>query len=152
MNASWSSGERFEFLFEIVAKLRIARKNFMIFLTLPWPPSNNRYYRHIAKGKLAGRTLLSEAGRDYREAVQTLAAANGAQKRLEGRLSLFIAVRQPDRRKRDLDNLIKAVQDALQFANCFADDSQIDVLMVIRDPDIVKGGRIDIILEDFDAI
>jgi crossover junction endodeoxyribonuclease RusA len=126
--------------------------NQMIVLALPWPPSNNRYYRHLTKGKLAGRTLLSEAGRDYREAVRTIAAANGAQKRLEGRLSLFIAVRQPDRRKRDLDNLIKAVQDSLQFADCFADDSQIDVLMVIRDPDVVKGGRIDIIVEDLDAI
>ena len=36
----------------------------MIELTLPWPPSTNTYYRNIA-----GKTLISAKGREYRAAV-----------------------------------------------------------------------------------
>ena len=47
----------------------------MVELTLPWPPSVNGYWRHPTTGKLAGRHLISEAGRAYREAVGWQVAA-----------------------------------------------------------------------------
>ena len=38
----------------------------------------------------------------------------------------------PDRRKRDLDNILKALQDSLQAAGVYKDDCQIDLLTVKR--------------------
>jgi len=38
----------------------------------------------------------------------------------------------PDKRRRDLDNLIKAIQDSLQYAGVYEDDSQIDYLTIKR--------------------
>jgi len=47
----------------------------------------------------------------------------------------------PDGRRRDLDNLQKALCDALQHAGVYADDSQIDRLDVQRGP-VVPGGKV----------
>lgn len=92
----------------------------MIALTLPWPPSVNRIWRHWK-----GRTLLSREGRQYRLDV----AACVAQARLQGfgrRSVKVVAVAYlPDNRRRDIDNIQKAAFDALQAARVFDDDSQI---------------------------
>ena len=45
----------------------------------------------------------------------------------------------PDRRRRDIDNVGKALLDALQHAGCFDDDEQIDVLHIERRT-VIKGG------------
>jgi len=118
-------------------------------LCLPWPPSNNRYYRHIAKGKLAGRTLLSEGGRAYRAAVQAVVAAQGVQTPLEGRLIVRILAHPPDARRRDVDNLFKSVLDSLQHANVFLDDSQIDHLSIHRCGKLA-GGKLDVFVEEIE--
>jgi crossover junction endodeoxyribonuclease RusA len=115
--------------------------------SLPWPPSNNRYYRHIAKGAHAGRTLLSFEGRDYRAAVQAVVAGQGVQKPLEGRLIVRIWAHPPDARRRDVDNLFKSVLDSLQHANVFLDDSQIDHLSIHRCGKLA-GGKLDVFVEE----
>lgn len=51
-------------------------------LTLPFPPSVNKYYRHINKGQLAGRTLISEEGRAFRSAVDAVVRQARARKAL----------------------------------------------------------------------
>ena len=101
-------------------------------LSLPWPPSNNTYWRHVG-----ARVLLSQRGREYRVLVgqQVLVQwPRGIPRPMSGRLSLTIVTFQPDKRVRDLDNLPKAVQDALQHAGVFEDDGQIDTLHVFRGP------------------
>jgi crossover junction endodeoxyribonuclease RusA len=45
---------------------------------------------------------------------------------------LVIQAWLPDRRRRDLDNLLKAVQDALAHAGVYDDDSQIVDLRIRR--------------------
>jgi crossover junction endodeoxyribonuclease RusA len=49
----------------------------------------------------------------------------------------------PDRRRRDLDNTLKAVCDSLAHVGVYEDDSQIDVLTVRR-AQVVAGGRLDL--------
>ena len=61
------------------------------------------------------------------------------------RLRLEIHIVPPDRRKRDISNLIKATEDSCPW---FTDDSQIDELKVVRHPpDEAKEGYVVIKLE-----
>lgn len=101
----------------------------MIILTLPYPPSLNTIWRRVGS-----KTLLSAAGRAYRLAVaQVVAQHKGAfGPPLPGRLRVTIHVHAPDKRRRDLDNLPKAINDALTHAGLWVDDSQIDRLLIER--------------------
>lgn len=96
-------------------------------LFLPWPPSVNHYW--MASGK---RRYIGAKGKEFRLLV--LSAWNRA--RVQGfgnaRLSVSVVAYPPDRRARDLDNILKAALDALQHARAFEDDSQIDRLIVDR--------------------
>lgn len=107
----------------------------MIRLILPYPPSVNSIWRTPRTGKLAGRTLLSEKGRAYRKAVaDAMWEQRAGALPLTQRLRVDIEARMPDRRRRDLDNIPKAVLDALTHAGVWHDDSQIDDLRVFRGP------------------
>ena len=97
-----------------------------------WPPTVNTYYRNTR-----GRVLISENGRAYRISVAVAAMAarsNGSLPRspLTGRLSVRLDLYQADKRKRDIDNLPKALLDSLTKANVWIDDSQIDQLFIVR--------------------
>ncbi len=102
---------------------------------LPYPPSVNHYWRRVGF-----RTLISRGGRRYRREVIALLAADRAAP-LRGRLEVVVHVFPPDNRRRDLDNLQKALCDALEHAGVYADDSQIDRLDVHRGP-VVPGGKV----------
>lgn len=120
----------------------------MITLLLPFPPSVNTYWRHPTKGKLAGRHLISEKGRQYREdVIYTLGLSKTLLRRMEGRLSVRIVAHVPDRRQRDLDNMLKALLDALTHAGVWHDDSAIDHLSIQRGP-IKSGGEVQITIEE----
>jgi len=102
---------------------------------LPWPPSINHYYRRVGF-----RTLISREGRRYRREVVARLAARRTRP-MRGRLKVVVHVFPPDRRRRDLDNLSKALWDALEHAGVFVDDSQIDDLRIRRGP-VVPGGKV----------
>ncbi len=113
-------------------------------ITLPWPPTVNTYYRHVVIGR-SPRTLISEAGRHYREAVNTLVASM-APKRLEGDLTVHVEAWFPDRRRRDLDNLLKSLLDSLTHAGVWQDDSQVVDLRISKAPLI--GGMVKVRIEE----
>lgn len=97
---------------------------------LPFPPSVNRYYRHVGH-----RTLLSREGRAYRDAVCTLLAGRVRQP-LSVPLQAELHLYPHDRRRRDWDNFQKAVWDALQHAGIYQDDCQIRRAVVeMHEPD-----------------
>ncbi len=104
-------------------------------LELPFPPSVNHLWRRVGH-----RTLLSRGGRAFRRSVQAVLSARGVQP-IAGRLAVTIDVYPPDRRRRDLDNALKALLDALQHGGAYHDDAQIDDLH-IRRCECVPGGRV----------
>ena len=94
---------------------------------LPWPPSVNTYWR---KGPKV--TYLSPKAKAFREDVLDALAGEEWEVPCFSRLGVHIELTLPDRRKRDIDNHIKAVLDALQHAGVFEDDEQVDELRVKR--------------------
>lgn len=50
----------------------------------------------------------------------------------DSRVSVHITTHAPDRRRRDLDNINKALLDCLTHAGVYTDDSQIDDLHLVR--------------------
>jgi len=112
-------------------------------IVLPWPPTVNRYYRRVGL-----RTLLSREGRTFRRSVCALLGGGGPRKPpAGGRVALAMDAFPPDRRRRDLDNLLKSVLDALEHAGVYADDSQVDLLLVRRGEVDRPHGRVEVRLD-----
>jgi len=107
----------------------------MVTLELPYPPSVNRYYRHVGF-----RTLISREGRAYRRAVCAILRRAGVCP-LEGALAVGLDLYPPDRRRRDCDNALKSLLDAMQHGGVYGDDSQIKKLLVVMRPLVVAGGK-----------
>ena len=110
-------------------------------LKMQWPPSVNRYWRSVN-----GRVLISKEGRTYRTNTMCTALEIGWPKFGEKRLAVSIQAFPPDRRRRDLDNILKAVLDALEAAGVYENDSQVDSLTITR-MEPVKGGELLVRLE-----
>lgn len=116
-------------------------------MTLPWPPSVNTYWRLHTRGKFAGRVLISREGRQFRLNVERLAQAERWPTFPAGRLVLQAHAYPPDRRARDLDNILKGLLDALSHAGVVSDDEQFDELHVFRMAS-VKPGKVDVFIHE----
>lgn len=107
-------------------------------LELPWPPSVNHYLGRDRKG----HTYPTKAAKAYREAVGCILLLARPVKML-GPLDVELQFRPPDRRVRDIDNLLKVVLDCLCKCGrpAYEDDGQIEKLTVWRLPPAPpKGG------------
>ena len=113
----------------------------MIEFTLPWPPSVNTYWRNFD-----GRMIISAKGREYRETVGDQMILQKMVYRFSGPLRVVIEAYRPDKRRRDLDNLLKATLDGLAHAGVYEDDSQIIDLRIYWAPNI--GGMLKVKIEE----
>lgn len=102
--------------------------------SLPWPPSVNHYWFRNKNGSMR----IGEAGLAFRNNVGII--CKGAQK-LSGRLRIDVRAFPPDNRRRDIDNLGKAVFDSLQHAGVIEDDNQFDDIRIRRGA-VQKPGRL----------
>ena len=103
-------------------------------VTLPWPPTINTYWRHKITGRLA-TVYITQQGKQYRQAVNNLvleAAMLQRYHKATGPLRVEIEAYPPDRRKRDLDNILKSLLDSLTHAGVWEDDSQIQDLRIYK--------------------
>jgi len=110
-------------------------------LELPYPPSVNHYWGVNGKQRFIGAK-----GKVFRMAVMEACADAGVQT-IEGRVSMHIALFPPDRRKRDIDNVLKSLLDACEHAGCYESDSQVDELHVLRQAPRPGGSCTVVILE-----
>ncbi len=102
---------------------------------LPWPPSTNHMWRHVGS-----RVLISRKGRAFRQHVCAILRSIGV-RAIDGPVVMEIDAYPPDRRRRDIDNIQKALLDALQHGGAYEDDNQIVKLTVVKlEP--VKGGMV----------
>lgn len=133
----------------------------MIELTLPLPPSMNSYWRSAttkpkqfgSRMRLAQKPMspitvyISDKGQKFRTEVIAAVLQARANKKLTGRLQVDLVIHPADRRVQDIDNRIKATLDALTHAGVYADDSQIDRLIVCRG-EIIKGGQCRVLITE----
>jgi Holliday junction resolvase RusA-like endonuclease len=106
----------------------------MLEVELPYPPSINHYWRRVGRA-----TLISREGRRFRASVVAILAAMRVRP-LAGDLAVKVEVYPPDRRRRDIDNVQKALLDALAHGGAYADDSQV-VRLEITKREPVAGGK-----------
>ena len=111
---------------------------------LPYPPSVNHYWRRVGDA-----TIISREGRRFRKEVCDLLVPMQGD-RFEGRLAVRILACPPDARRRDLDNIMKALLDALEHGGVYRDDGQIDCLFVERGP-ISPGGKVMVQVKEIES-
>ena len=111
-------------------------------ITLPWPPSVGSMWR-IFKN----RWILSAKGREYHKAVQEQVLIQNVARNLSKPLTVTIIAYRPDKRKRDLDNLLKGTLDSLTKAGVWGDDSQIQDLRIYWGDHI--GGYLKVYIEEY---
>ena len=101
---------------------------------LPYPPTINNYWRHCN-----GRHFISAKGRKFRNECILSVLEQGRTNTSEA-VELEVHIWHPDNRKRDLDNILKPLLDALQHAKVFDDDNQVSRLEITR-CGTIAGGR-----------
>ncbi len=96
-------------------------------IELPWPPSINTYWR-----RNGNCYFISQKGTAYRKHVISVCHEHKQYFTETNRLIMTIDAYPPDKRRRDLDNILKALGDALQHAEIYHDDNQIDEIHISR--------------------
>lgn len=116
-----------------------------VFVTLPYPPSVNHYWRHVrvkaGRGAYCNRVLISEEGRRYRQAIYNYCTVNRLPRFGKQPIDVVMLAHPPDNRRRDIDNLFKSVLDALAHAGIYDDDSQITRLSIEKAA-VIEGGAL----------
>jgi crossover junction endodeoxyribonuclease RusA len=69
----------------------------------------------------------------------------------QGRLAIEIKATPPDKRKRDLDNILKSLLDSLTHARVIEDDSQFDAIAIARLPSS-KPGQVEITITQLENL
>lgn len=108
-----------------------------IVLHLPWPPTVNSYY----KVTRYGQRYLDKKVRAFRDLVAESVHEQIPGVTLDESLFMEVYLYPPDKRKRDLDNYMKGLLDALTEAELWIDDSLVDQLHIFRGV-IVSGGSV----------
>ncbi|HGE9178102.1 TPA: RusA family crossover junction endodeoxyribonuclease, partial [Escherichia coli] len=69
---------------------------------------------------------------------------------LSGRLAIKIIAEPADKRRRDLDNILKAPLDALTHAGLIIDDEQFDEVNIMHGQ-VIPGGRLGIKITELEC-
>jgi crossover junction endodeoxyribonuclease RusA len=100
----------------------------MLEIELTYPPSVNDYYTKWCQGK-AVRVAVDKPGMAFRAEVLRYKLQNNL-KTFVGRVSMEVQLWAPDRRKRDIDNPLKCLFDAFEYAKILENDEIVDCLLM----------------------
>jgi crossover junction endodeoxyribonuclease RusA len=109
---------------------------------LPYPPTVN----HIYKRDKRGRVFMDARAKAYREEVILIIGKGHTT--LLSEISVRVDAYMPDKRKRDIDNICKALFDAMTHAGVWKDDSQIKQILINR-RGVEAPGRVVVIVTPF---
>ena len=123
-------------------------------LTLPFPPSVNHYWDSKIVSNKKGRPgrlriikYLTKRANKFREDVQHCVYEQiGKPPRLNCRIAVILHQHAGPGKAQDIDNCLKGLFDALEWAKVYVNDSQIDELLVIRKRRTAVA-RVDVILK-----
>lgn len=93
----------------------------MITIKLPWPPSVNHYYQR----NRFGGVRVSREGKAYRENVFFEIKNQKIPSFKDALIKVRAFLYMPDKKKRDGDNVFKALFDALEYTKVFNNDCQV---------------------------
>jgi crossover junction endodeoxyribonuclease RusA len=97
-------------------------------ITLPYPPSVNKYWRHVVMGKRSA-TLLSREARDFKAVVALICEVDGMRP-FNGLVRVEVDAYRP-RKIGDLDGVLKGCLDSLK-GYAFVDDNQVVEIVARR--------------------
>jgi len=115
-------------------------KNTVLYLN--WPPTVNNYYTHTRRG-----VFISKKGRLYRDSVIADVREQAPDVYIDDKIAITVYMFPPDRRTRDLDNYMKALQDSITKSGLWEDDSLIDQVYTYRG-EVIKGGQVVVKIEE----
>jgi crossover junction endodeoxyribonuclease RusA len=115
----------------------------MIEVVLPYPPTVNHYWgrkhhvrRVFEKGKWKDKVIcqnfIKREGEIFHKQVENILQYYRKKEPYTGNVRLEVDIYPPDKRKRDTNNLLKALEDSLQKSKVIADDNQICVTLTRR--------------------
>jgi crossover junction endodeoxyribonuclease RusA len=111
----------------------------MVTCDLAYPPSANSLFFNAKNG---GR-VKTKRYKDWRdEAAWVISLAK--KKRTMGPYGLTVLAGRPDKRRRDLGNLLKAIEDALVHGGAIQDDSECQCIEMSWQPGIT-GVRVTVL-------
>ena len=115
----------------------------MIKLIYPWPPTVNQYWLLNRNGS----RRLSPKAWDFRRQAITVAQVAGldldTREPIRTPVRVSIKAYAPDRRKRDIDNILKGLFDAMTHTHIWEDDSQVKELHITM-MGTDKPGRVEV--------
>ena len=92
------------------------------------PPTVN--HMHITA---RGRRFRSQECKDYQDyVISKIIQSRARGEPFSGRVALRLIFIAPNKRRWDIDNRVKSIQDCLAMSGVIKDDSQIDCLTVAR--------------------
>ena len=106
---------------------------------LPFPPSANRLWRYVG-----GKPLKSREYRAWLQEAALLIKATVRGKTIDGPYGLTVQVGRKDNRRRDIDNFLKPIGDAIQLGGAVKDDCDCERLEMCWRPDL-PGVRVFVI-------
>ena len=110
------------------------------------PPLLNAYYGHIARGKRVIK-YIKTPGKEFKAYVKDFAHRNQLDVKANIPLKMTIHIYFKDKRKRDIDAILKSLLDSLTEAMVYEDDSLIEELHIYKHAPKPEEPHIDVTIE-----
>lgn len=113
------------------------------YYTFPFPPSVNTVYT-----VMRNRKILSKKGREYKTKVKNL--LESPESCHMGPIITQYTFYRGDRRKYDISNFVKTVEDCLTEAKIWGDDSQVVEVHIYKGPIDKENPRVEVKVEFYE--